>query len=208
MTNFILQPLAEAELKQLDEFLQTRHNAADCDNDEHEHNEDSDSGVLNISELDGMLTALVSAPTLVKPADWVPAVWGDDEPEWRDEKEFDAIVHLMQRHMNTLAATLSEAPNDYEPLFLFEEDNGETFTIVDDWCEGYLRGVKLAAAVWNAGKPTINKLLTPIRAFSSETNWRGHDLPEAESDKLSDAIVVSVREIARFWQERKLSAHS
>ncbi|HTQ98914.1 MAG TPA: UPF0149 family protein, partial [Candidatus Acidoferrum sp.] len=81
--NTILQPLTQDELARLDQLLQTR--VADT-HDEHE--EDCDHGVLNMSELDGMLTALVSAPTLVKPADWVPAVWGDDEPEWKDEAEF------------------------------------------------------------------------------------------------------------------------
>lgn len=194
----ILQPLTHDELAQLDQFLQAR---ADTAHDEHD--DDCDHGVLNVSELDGMLAALVSAPTLVKPADWVPAVWGDDEPEWKNEAEFDAIVQLMQRHLNTLAATLQEAPEEFEPLFLYEEEDGETFTIVDDWCEGYLRGVKLAIAAWNAGKPDINRLLSPIRSFSSETNWRGHEVSEAERDKLSDAIAVNARAIHQFWRQRR-----
>jgi uncharacterized protein len=202
--NNLLQPLSNEELTQLDNFLQE---CAESDDDNDEHDHEGDPGVINLSELNGMLTALVSGPTLVKTADWVPAIWGDEEPEWRDEAEFDMIVQLMQRHMNTIAATLLEAIEEYEPLFLYEEEDDAVFTIVDDWCEGYVRGYKLAAQEWSKGKPAfdkqeLNNLLAPIHAFSSETNWSGHDLPDAEIDTLSDAITPNARAIYQFWHRQ------
>jgi uncharacterized protein len=198
MTN-LLHPLTNEELIQLDNFLQE---CAGADDEDNEHDHEGDTGVINLSELNGMLTALVSGPTPVKTAEWVPAIWGDEEPEWRDEAEFDMIVQLMQRHMNTIAATLLEALDEYEPLFLYEEEDDTTFTIVDDWCEGYMRGVKLAARAWSNGKSDMNKLLAPIHAFSSETNWSGHDLSEAEIDTLSNAITPNARAIYQFWHHQ------
>jgi uncharacterized protein len=193
----LLQPLTADELQTLDDFL--REHADDL----HEADPDAEPGVLNLSECEGMLCALISGPTLVKTAEWVPALWGEEEPEWRSEAEFDRIVQLLQRYMNTLAATLQEAPDDYQPLFLYEDEGGTTYTIVDDWCEGYLRGVRLGGKAWNAGKPLIGKLLDPIRAFSSETEWRGHELSADDSDRLSDAIAPNTRAIHAFWLERR-----
>ena len=63
----LLQPLDNDELAQLDEFLLSR--VA-----EEEESEDEDPGVISISELDGLLTALVSGPVLPTPDQWMPIV--------------------------------------------------------------------------------------------------------------------------------------
>ncbi len=54
-------PLTETELDTLDQLLR--------DNG-------TDDSVLNISELDGFLTAVASAPNLIMPSQWLPALWG------------------------------------------------------------------------------------------------------------------------------------
>lgn len=197
----LLAPLNEAELAELDRFLLARIE----DEDEHEL-EEEDAGVTSIFELDGLFAAVVSGPVLVKPERWMQAVWGDHEPEWESESEFDHVVALMMRHMNTMAATLEEAAEEYEPLFEQDEEDGDSFVVVDDWCEGYMKGVALAAPQWRAGGAPVEKLLNPIRAFSSSTHWRGHELDEAEIDRLSDAIAPSARAIHRLWRQRR-AAH-
>jgi uncharacterized protein len=195
MTN-LLEPLGEAELAELDHFLLGRV-------EDEEELEEGDIGITSVFELDGMFAALVSGPVVVQPEQWMETVWGEQEPEWSSELQFDSIVGLMMRHMNTMAATLAEAAEEFEPLFQQDEEDGETFVIVDEWCEGYVKGVALATAQWRAGGAAIEKLLNPIRAFSSATHWRGHELPDAEIDKLSDAIAPSARAIHAFWAERR-----
>jgi uncharacterized protein len=195
--NTLLQPLDTAELAELDRFLVERVDE-DVDLDE------GNPGVLSMSELDGLFTAIVSGPVLAPPSQWMAVVWGDYEPEWESEDSFETIVGLMMRHMNTVAATLQEAPAEFDPLFLQEEEAGEIFVIVDEWCEGYLRGVALLAEQWAAGGTTMEKLLAPLRAFSSVTDWLGHGLAsEAEIDVLSDAIAPNMREIYLFWLQRR-----
>jgi uncharacterized protein len=195
MTN-LLEPLAEAELAELDHFLLGRV-------EDEEELEEGDVGVTSVFELDGLFAALVSGPVLVQPEQWMETVWGEHEPEWSSELQFDSIVGLMMRHLNTMAATLAEAPEEFEPLFQQDEEDGETYIVVDEWCEGYVKGVALATAQWRGGGTPVEKLLNPIRAFSSATHWRGHELPEAEIDKLSDAIAPSARALHAFWSERR-----
>ncbi|MDH5327952.1 MAG: UPF0149 family protein, partial [Gammaproteobacteria bacterium] len=73
--------LSEDELDWLDEFLLERI-------DEDADTEGKDEGVLGISELDGMFTAIVSGPVPVMPSQWLPHVWGDFEPQWGSEEDF------------------------------------------------------------------------------------------------------------------------
>ena len=162
--------------------------------------EGKDDGVLDVSELDGFFTAIVSGPVLIHPSRWLPAVWGDFEPEWKRAEDFEIVVSLMVRHMNGIVATLMEQPEDFEPLCLENTLKGKTYTIVDEWCEGYVRGVALAANLWSTGGQEMDILLMPIRAFTSETDWRAHDLSsDVEIDNIRNAITPNVREIHAYW---------
>jgi uncharacterized protein len=189
----ISDTLNDEEIERLDRFLLDR---IDDDAD----TEGKDEGVLDISELDGMFTALVSGPVMIPPSRWLPAVWGDFEPEWESTKDFEDVVSLMMRHMNSIVAMLMEQPEDFEPLFLERTAEGNTYTIVDEWCEGYMRGVALATDQWSAGGLQMTILLTPIRAFTSETDWRAHTLStDAEMENVRNAITPNVREIHAYW---------
>lgn len=193
----LFDPLNDEEIEQLARFLLDR---IDADAD----TEGEDEGVLDVSELDGLFTALVSGPVMVPPSRWLPAVWGDFEPEWGSAKDFEDVVSLMMRHMNGIAAMLMERPEDFEPMFLEHEVEGKTYTIVDEWCEGYMQGIALAADQWNAGGQEMAILLTPIRAFTSETGWRAHDLStDAEIENIRNAITPNVREIHAYWLARR-----
>ena len=160
-------------------------------------------GVLNASELDGLLTALVSGPVVTHPSRWLPVVWGDFEPKWKNAKEFEAVLALLIRHMNGIAATLMTQPEDFEPLFLECVVEDKTYTIVDEWCEDHVQGVNLTAGQWDAGGQEMEVLLVPIRAFTRETDWRAHELSDVEIENLHDAITHNVRELHAYWLARR-----
>ena len=192
----LFDPLNDEEIDQLDRCLLDR---VDDDAD----TEGKDEGLLGISDLDGFFTALVSGPVVILPSRWLPAVWGDFEPVWETTKDFEHVISLMMRHMNGIAATLMEQPQDFEPIFLEREVEGKMYTIVDEWCEGYMQGVALAADSWNAGGQLMAILLLPIRAFTGETGWRAHDLTDAETENIRNAITPNVRDIHAWWLARR-----
>ncbi len=194
--NDMYTTLNEQEFQYLDDFLLDRV-------DDDASTDDKDEGILDISELDGFFTAIVSGPVMVPPSEWLPVIWGVFEPEWESEKDFKTILSLMMRHMNGIATTLMEHPGDFQPIFMEREVEAKTYTIVDEWCEGYCRGVALAVDSWNAGGMEMTILLTPIRAFSSETGWRGHDLNDGEVENIQSAITPNVRDIHAFWLARR-----
>jgi len=65
--------LSDEEMERLDAFLLDRI-------DEDADIVGKDEGVLDISELDGLFTAIVSGPVMIPPSQWLPVVWGDCEP--------------------------------------------------------------------------------------------------------------------------------
>jgi uncharacterized protein len=189
-------PLSDEEIDRLDRFLLDRV-------DEDADTTGLDEGVLDVSELDGLFTAIVSGPVTVMPSQWLPAVWGDFEPVWADEQAFRDIFSLMMRHMNVIAGMLMETPDEFEPLFHEREVDGHRYTIVDEWCEGYARGVRLAQEAWDAGGEDIPQLLAPILAFTEAAGWLGHEIRIDETVKIQQAIAPSARVIHAYWLARR-----
>ena len=139
--------LSDDDLDWLDVFLLSRFD------DEAEDDLDANEGVLCVSELDGFFTAVVSGPVMIPPSVWLLEVWGDFEPEWDNDTEDDMqrALSLMMQFMNEISATLMMQPENFEALFLESQFEGKTNTIVDEWCQGYMRGVNLAADQWKLG---------------------------------------------------------
>jgi len=195
--NAPFEPLSDEEIEWLDEFLLERI-------EEDADPEGWDEGVLGASQLDGLFTAIVSGPVDIPPAAWLRAVWGDFEPDWQSREEFEDIFSLMTRHLNDIAGLLMEEPEAFEPLFLEHVADGKLHTDVDEWCEGYMSGVALAADQWSAAGSPMSELLAPIRAFTRETNWQGHKLAtDAEVEQLQDSITLNVRDIHAWWLARR-----
>ena len=104
-----------------------------------------DDSVLCFSELDGLLTAILSGPNMVSPNIWLSAIWGggDYHPKWSSEREMERFVSLCFQHMNDIAGCLYDAPELFEPIFNEREVKGEKYTIVEEWCFGYMKGKSL-----------------------------------------------------------------
>jgi uncharacterized protein len=194
----LTRPLSDEELDRLDDFLLERI-------DEDAATDGRDEGVIGVSELDGFLTAIVSGPVTVLPSRWLPVLYGDFPPVWKQTEEAEKVLSLLLRHMNDIAFWLLEEPEAFEPLYLENTASEKPVIVVDEWCEGYMRGVGITFDEWILA-PEIADLLEPIRAFTGETNWLAHRVDRAETDKLRDAIVPNVTAIHAHWLSLRESA--
>lgn len=121
-------PLTEEQIEWLDEALMkyaTEHS------------------VLDVAEMDGLLTAMLSGPESVDPAVVLQAIWGGEDVSWETEHDLKMFVALTFQHMNDIADRLNDYPEQYEPLFGTSVIGDEELTVVSEWCFGYLRGVAL-----------------------------------------------------------------
>lgn len=201
MKKSLSEPLDDEELAQLDEFLLNR---IDDEAGDRIAAAGGDEGILDVSELDGFLTALVSSPNAIVPSRWLLAMWGAEEPIWESADQFQEIFALVVRHQNCIAATLLHDPQAFEPMFGEREVEGKTHLIVDEWCHGYMRGVALDAYAWSASGADIEESLRPIQLWGTEEGWRKIDaMSDADQSRERNAIPQSVRALHKYWLGRR-----
>jgi len=190
-------PLTDDELNRLDAFLMERLS-------EEEENSDTNRGVMDICELDGFFTALVSGPEHVTPSQWLPVIWGDYEPNWETLGDMGDVVGLMIRHMNGIANALLHYPEEFQPLFFEQKIGSQYYTIVDEWCQGYAKGVGLSAQAWQAADKEVRNMLIPIFTFVGQEAWDKLDAMQGEQvDALQRLIPPAVKNIYLWWLERR-----
>src|SRR5690606_24490249 len=130
----------------------------------------NDDSILDVSGLDGFLTAIVSGPETVMPSRWMPALWGGEahSPKWETMEECQRFLELLFRLMNDIAVMLCHCPEDFEALFNCRAAHPE-IVIVEEWCFGYMRGVALAD--WSALPEDMHTWLDAIALHALEENF-------------------------------------
>ena len=92
--------ISDEDLDYLDDFLLYRINQ-----DEIDYDVDKDEGILCLSELDGFLAAVVSGPVVIPPSKWLPAIWGDFEPEFVSDEEAQKVYDQIKQQSQEKNAT-------------------------------------------------------------------------------------------------------
>jgi uncharacterized protein len=202
LKRIISEPLSYEDFERLDAFLLLR-----VDDLVEEITEaGGDPGIVDMAELDGFLTALISGPNVIAPSKWLPAMWGAAAaPAWMTEDDYRQVLDLLLRYNNMIASALLEDPESFEPVFAeYDSDEpGETEVTLDEWCRGYLRGVELDPDAWRACEAEIAEFLQPIKTWGTdEGSSLLSTMTDAEREAAPDKITHSVRALYTFWRER------
>lgn len=97
-----------------------------------------------LSDLDGFLTGLAIGPELVMPSEWLPVVWGGEEPVFADEGEAQAVMGGIFSRYNQILRQVEDGT--FEPIFWTASDGT---VIAADWAEGFVQAVGLWAKAWD-----------------------------------------------------------
>jgi uncharacterized protein len=135
----------------------------------------------------------------------MPIIWGGDEfaPEWKNEQEFTQFNGVIIQHYNTVIQNLQD--DDYEPLFLLplpknDSHSDSLLSIVDEWCEGFLRGLGLWGELSPQDMKQLESCLYPIRYFCSDEGFDAlESMPEAEILRLQESIGPKVETLYRHF---------
>lgn len=162
---------------------------------------------MGLSDLDGFLTGIAIGPDMLLPSEWLPVIWGDDEPEFASADEAQAIISAIMLRYGEIISALENAQEDFSPIFL-EGPAGQT--IAADWAAGFLDAVGLRPESWQAllRDKRAAMYATPIFLLASSDDQIPAEikagLAETElSDRLHELVPESVFGIDAFWQKRR-----
>ena len=161
-----------------------------------------DHSVLNLAELDGYFTALVSSPVQVDVAEWFPAIWGGQNPEWDNMDEAQSFLELCVRHINTLAEQLATDANGFKARFDETEHQGQSVTLAEEWCFGYIRGA--AIGNWPELPAVQAEALEKISWCAEQDNFElpaDLDVP-AHQQRVSE-IEPAARALHDYWLTKR-----
>lgn len=167
----------------------------------------NDNSVLDVSELDGFLTAIVSGPTAILPSQWFPKLWGGagNEPQWQNEAQMRRFISLVMQHMNNIVDMLIAAPAEYGALFNQNMQSEEEILIVEEWCFGYMRGVTLGN--WPALPANMQVQLNAIALHGKEENFPLLDkLTLQEHQQTVQAIEPAVLALHQYFLAQRTQA--
>jgi uncharacterized protein len=100
-------------------------------------------GIFDIVELEGFLTAIVIGPNTIHPTLWLPKVWDGAQPKFEELAEMNRFLALVMACYNEIVGEFEHSHATFEPTFYESEVNGERVIIVDEWCSGFLKGMRL-----------------------------------------------------------------
>jgi uncharacterized protein len=136
-------------------------------------------GTMSYHELQGFLFAVACAPDLVKPSEWIPLIFNEEEACYESLEEAQSVMQAlmeMYNSINTQVFTGKVAlPDDvtcHEPAL---ENTGESAALAQ-WSRGFLQGHDWLTELWD------------------------HYTPEALDEELGSSLMI-----LSFFSSRKLA---
>ena len=138
---------------------------------------------------------------LYNPVRWLPKVWGGHAPKFRDLDELNRFTALVMAYHNDIAVQFEIDSAHFAPTFYQRKVGRKTILIVDEWCEGFMKGVRLDAKAWKPIERERPQLLKPLQLFGTRAGWRelkaGGEV--AMHAKWSVKVAPAVRDIYAYW---------
>jgi uncharacterized protein len=162
---------------------------------------------MGLSDLDGFLTGILVGPGPIMPSEWLPHIWGGEEPVFDSAQQAQAVLAAIMGRYNGIAQRLDGRPKDFTPIYRVSAEDGTV--IANDWAEGFLQAIELDADAW---LPLVRDkqdgvLLMPILVLCGDAGKSVLSL-DAETDakllaEAPDTIPACVCGIRQFWRERE-----
>jgi uncharacterized protein len=166
-------------------------------------------GCMDLSELDGFLAGLVAGPDIVPRDEWLAEVWDNEEPDYQDDAEQEAVEQAIFDRYAAVEAGLDATPLGYTAI-LWQDEAGTT--VAEDWAAGFMQAVSLRAKAWQPAltDEDASMLLIPIASLAGMTLPESERGGQAMSDDALEGLIqdaeqvlpVCVLGLRRFWRER------
>jgi len=164
---------------------------------------------MDVSQLDGFLAGVVIGPEMVMPSEFLPVIWGGDQPDFADAAEAEAILGSILGRYNEIGETLAAEPPNFAPVF-WEDSAGNSIT--EDWAVGFMQAVALRSDAWEPAlfDDETAMLLIPIGIIAglSEPEIGLNDARMSDEfldelmERAADLLPGCVLGLRAFWMAR------
>jgi uncharacterized protein len=168
------------------------------------NSDQSPDDCLGLSDLDGFLTAIIVGPELIMPSEWLPVIWGHDEPEFDSTAQAQTLIGLVMGRYNEITTGFNADPERFQPLF-WESPTGEM--IVMDWAAGFVDVVEMRRASWEPlfSHRKAKLLLEPLLILGDDGEFdaerdpgdRWKEFYASRPDVISNCVIG----IYHFWRD-------
>ena len=181
---------------------------------------------MNLEQLDGFLAGVICAPRVVMPSTYVPAIFGDEQPEFPDMETARRFYELLMRRHNEIARALNapverlDDPRAYDPLLIDWDQNADAVRQLAEsgeiprlplfgelWARGFLHAVDLTRDDWNdvpaddeEGAQLVDDALAAFLALVPEDDEDAAAAAEERDELVADALIAAY-DLRDYWRE-------
>lgn len=141
---------------------------------------------MDVSGLEGLLTAAAIGPNMLMPDQWLAWVWdrrhGTAAMDFANMDDAKRVSGLIMRHYNHMVAWLFDDPASFEPIF----DCGPQWG-ASEWCAGFMAGMRLDPLGWAPVMAVHPDWFAPLSALAAYADAPGADAPDEAEQDAADA---------------------
>ncbi|MET3133104.1 uncharacterized protein AAKU55_003386 [Oxalobacteraceae bacterium GrIS 1.11] len=160
---------------------------------------------MDVSTLEGFLTAVAIGPNLIMPGQWLPWVWdvidGEVGMNFANAADADRAIGLVMRHYNHMVTWLTEDPASFDPIFTCGPEWG-----VAEWCKGFLLGTQLDRDGWAPLLASEAAWFAPLTRLGTSEGEKLLD-QDGDAEHWMDQVAPSVVKINAHWMLQRRKQH-
>ena len=164
-------------------------------------------GALSLEAVDGLFCALIAAPGLIMPSDYLPVILNtesSDSGAFENMDDAQETLGLLMRYWNAIAADFEQ-----ESIHLaYVLEPGSEGITGRDWARGYMRGTRLSPEGWNRifGDDREGHVLTiPVVAGEVDPDWPKEPMTAEKADELLQSMLAGAARAYRYFQTDRLA---
>jgi len=113
-------------------------------------------GTMSYCECAGFLFVVACSPELVKPSEWLPIIFNEQDADYASMEEAQDILQCLMALYNDLTRQVQEGDNQLPLGCVAREDpldNLESDTPLSQWAQGFMAGYGWLEELWNTYTP-------------------------------------------------------
>ena len=164
-------------------------------------------GAMSLESVDGLFCALIAAPELTMPSDYLPVILDSASPEsgaFRDEADAQETIGLLMRYWNSIARDF-----EHETFHVaYRSESGGDGVPGRAWARGYLRGTRLAPHGWDRIFEDEHEgllLAVPLAAGEVDPAWPKEPLTTEQSSAMWVDMLAGAARAYRYFKADRLA---